>query len=574
MEKTLTSDAPPPSPPDTGFFAWVRSLGFVRTEGWIAGVCSAVARRTGTDTIIIRGIFVVAAVLGFPIAWVYAIAWALMPDGEGRIIARLRHGSAPGALGVVITAGFALIAGWAGASVFGAVVAASRPEGIGWNAGALGAWLVVIAAVVIGVAWLRRRPSPARPHGAGRERLSAGGRFGVVALSIGLGILLLILFGILAPAIFGYDAGGAGSALAMLVLLAAAFGAVQLVRTVVRRRRHPAPSFAPVSALSVRNIDGIAGELDAGEPGSEARTEGAASADDPEIATDSDYDAWRRGQDEWRTGSDEWRREQADAQRIVREQQQAEARAFAQEVARRRAERRAARPRIPFAFGAVVIGLAMLMAAAAGLFALQDEGWGTETYRALGAFSGALFAFALVCAIGMIVAGSLRRRSGFLAAVTTIALLIGGGTALGANGALGATTRGTMVTAGNEEIVQAYGALYLELPSLGDDDASIDVQRRRGFTKITVHPDVAAELRLDVDSETLVTIMGTDDDGWYVETERFPATDGVITWSNGQADPAAPVRTVDLTQIDGGHITIYVMETADDGTPDDEGDTE
>jgi phage shock protein PspC (stress-responsive transcriptional regulator) len=75
----------PTQPGGTAFFDWVRSLGFVRGQDrWLAGVCGAVAARTGLDPLIVRGIAVVIAILGGPIFFLYAVGWALIPDQSGR----------------------------------------------------------------------------------------------------------------------------------------------------------------------------------------------------------------------------------------------------------------------------------------------------------------------------------------------------------------------------------------------------------------------------------------------------------------------------------------------------------
>jgi phage shock protein PspC (stress-responsive transcriptional regulator) len=68
------------------FFDWIRSSGVRRGDDrWLAGVCGAVAGRTGLDPLIVRGIAVVVAILGGPALFAYAIGWAFLPDSEGRI---------------------------------------------------------------------------------------------------------------------------------------------------------------------------------------------------------------------------------------------------------------------------------------------------------------------------------------------------------------------------------------------------------------------------------------------------------------------------------------------------------
>ncbi|WP_161498963.1 PspC domain-containing protein [Cryobacterium aureum] len=70
------------------FFDWIRGSGLNRDgDRWIAGVCGGIAARTGLDPLIVRGIAVVLAILGGPIVFAYAVGWALLPRGAGRIYA-------------------------------------------------------------------------------------------------------------------------------------------------------------------------------------------------------------------------------------------------------------------------------------------------------------------------------------------------------------------------------------------------------------------------------------------------------------------------------------------------------
>jgi phage shock protein PspC (stress-responsive transcriptional regulator) len=114
MQKT-EADKPTP-PPSTGerFFAWMRSLGIQREKGWVGGVAAGIAVRTGIDPLIVRGIFVVAALLGAPALIVYAAAWLLLPDIDDEIhLERAIKGQfdAPlAAIGVTIVLGLLPIA--------------------------------------------------------------------------------------------------------------------------------------------------------------------------------------------------------------------------------------------------------------------------------------------------------------------------------------------------------------------------------------------------------------------------------------------------------------------------------
>lgn len=68
-----------------GFFPWLRSLDIARgTDRWAGGVCSGVAARTGLDPVLVRGLFVVLALFGVGLL-LYGLAWAFLPEPDGRI---------------------------------------------------------------------------------------------------------------------------------------------------------------------------------------------------------------------------------------------------------------------------------------------------------------------------------------------------------------------------------------------------------------------------------------------------------------------------------------------------------
>lgn len=80
--------APPqPAARDSArFFRWLRSLGVQRgSSRWVGGVCSGLADRWGIDPVIVRGLTVVLT-LFFGIGLLaYGLAWALLPEPDGRI---------------------------------------------------------------------------------------------------------------------------------------------------------------------------------------------------------------------------------------------------------------------------------------------------------------------------------------------------------------------------------------------------------------------------------------------------------------------------------------------------------
>lgn len=69
-----------------GFFTWIRGLGISRGyDRWFAGVAGGIAQRANIDPIIVRGIFIVLAVLGGPGILLYLAGWVLLPDQGGKI---------------------------------------------------------------------------------------------------------------------------------------------------------------------------------------------------------------------------------------------------------------------------------------------------------------------------------------------------------------------------------------------------------------------------------------------------------------------------------------------------------
>ena len=79
-------DAQAPAAPPSNFFDWLRGTGITRSDDrWLAGVAGGLAAHTRLDPLIIRGIILVVALLGGPILFFYAAAWALLPDSSGRI---------------------------------------------------------------------------------------------------------------------------------------------------------------------------------------------------------------------------------------------------------------------------------------------------------------------------------------------------------------------------------------------------------------------------------------------------------------------------------------------------------
>jgi phage shock protein PspC (stress-responsive transcriptional regulator) len=163
-------DTPPPPLAGNRFFAWMRSLGLTREQGWVGGVCAGIAARLGIDPVIVRGVFVVVAVLGGPAFLLYAAGWLLLPDAKDRIhleeVFRGRLESPIAGIGALVllsmlpvTQGF-----WFAGNAFWG-------EPYWGDAAGRGLWtIIVLGAIVWFVVWVARRsgsaPAPRAPEKA------------------------------------------------------------------------------------------------------------------------------------------------------------------------------------------------------------------------------------------------------------------------------------------------------------------------------------------------------------------------------------------------------------------------
>ncbi len=165
MNTTPDSDTTvPPPPPAGGFFAWIRNLGIVRSDDrWFTGVASGIAAKANIDPLIVRGVFVVLALLGGPGILLYLVGWLLLPDTLGRIhVEEIIRGRAQ--TGVLITA--IAIAAIVCIPVLIGMFFAPPFTLWGWDAwSAIGmpdwlsatiAWVCWIAILVFAGIWLRR----------------------------------------------------------------------------------------------------------------------------------------------------------------------------------------------------------------------------------------------------------------------------------------------------------------------------------------------------------------------------------------------------------------------------------
>ncbi|MGW9158090.1 PspC domain-containing protein [Microbacterium sp. NPDC055665] len=531
--------APATGTPGTGiprgaerFLLWVAGLGVARSEGWLGGVSAGIAARLRIDPLIVRGVLVVAALFGLPVIFLYAAAWALLPDVDGRVHVRdlLRRDYQPVQWGILAMAVIGL---------FPTAPLAGRLFGLGydgWSALSLMSWIIGLVLVAVLLILIVRAAS--RTPGASAPDLPmASADQAAPAASVTL--------------------GGSGTA--------------EGTDATLPYGTYAAPDADTVVANTVVASDGSASELPPLDP---AATAAPVAAFDPAATAaippappaplppgsqdPAALEAWRAQHAAWKEQDQAWRRQQQDAERAARDQlrreRQAEAAVFAAEAAERRRIRRASNPRAGFAFAATILGLAIITGAAVGLVA-----GGELVGVALG-----LLAAALILALGMIVAGAFRRRSGFLAFATVITLV--GGLIVGGFSTLQGFTLGwaSVTNYRAEHIRQPFGELNVSLNQHDDAPRPIVIEKGSGTTFIQVDPGVQLQLRATVDTAD-VTWTRVDaeyynviDSGTWSATQRGGESVVVenISAENASTTTIQPV-TIDQNS---GEISITVVE--------------
>ncbi|WP_031208012.1 PspC domain-containing protein [Microbacterium maritypicum] len=489
------------------FLLWVAGLGVARSEGWLGGVAAGIAARLRIDPLIVRGVLVVAALFGLPTIFLYAAAWALLPDIDGRVHVRdlLRRDYQPVQWGILAMAVIGL---------FPTAPLAGRLFGLGydgWSALSLISWILGLV-LVAGLLFLIVRAASRTPGASASDLPMASADQTAPAAS--------------APLDGSGTAEEADATLSTQALPAADTVTQPAAPDAGLGLTPPAPP-APLP------------------PGSQ----------DP-LA----LEAWRAQHAAWKEQDQAWRRQQQDVERAARDQlrreRQAEAAVFAAEAAERRRIRRASNPRAGFAFAATMIGLAIITGAAVGLVA------GGE---ALGGALG-LLAAALILALGMIVAGAFRRRSGFLAFATVLTLV--GGLVAGAFSAFPGVTLGYASIGNNApaHVRQPFGDVYVTLNPHDDGPRSIVVDKGSGNTFIYVQPGVELDLRATVDTATVSWTRQDEERGGIVDSGVWPVEerDGRSSVSVKIAAENASTTTVQPVTIHqtSGEIAVIVIEPA------------
>lgn len=149
----------PGAPSGDGFFGSIRRVGITRGQDrWIGGVASGLADRFGLDPLLVRGLVGLSILMGFGLV-LYGVAWALLPEPDGRIhLEQAIHGDWDGGL---IGAGLAVLIGLTS----GGWWFTWGPFDSGWFSAI--AWSAAIVAVIILAANARkeRRDPSSTPEG-------------------------------------------------------------------------------------------------------------------------------------------------------------------------------------------------------------------------------------------------------------------------------------------------------------------------------------------------------------------------------------------------------------------------
>lgn len=439
------ADAEPGPAEGNRFFRWVRGLGLERRSGWLGGVCAGVAARLGIDPLIVRGIVLVAAVFAAPVVFLYLAAWMLLPDAEAEGRIHLE----------------ALLAGR-------------------FDAANIGLLVLLVASVIpmTQTFWLASQSWFSQYLGVW---LFAGLSLPVLGVLIVAALIILVVW----VATRSHTPRGAART--------ASAGAPG----------HPEASDAEPAAFAAEAQTAPAA---APAPPAAPAPEGEEAARPGESA---ELAAWREQHEAWRRERGEWKAGQQEAEKLAKArwaaEYRADAAAFARQAAAAKRARRASRPRTSFAYVATVLGAALLVGAflalgptdSNGVGGLDDDAW-----------SIGLAAGAFVVATGMVVAGVLRRRSGFLAFVATAALLASIG--------LAAVPRDVTLLWPNAwlsspqslrgDVLQPVGTLGISVtPGISAKDVDLRVDKRSGQVSLDldVRQGEALDVRISLDEGTL-----------------------------------------------------------------------
>ena len=496
------STPPPYGGPQTGFsgrgarfFDWMRNFGVVRSDGWVGGVCAGIAYRIGIDPLIVRGIAVVAAILGAPVLLLYALAWALLPDRDGRIhLQRLFDGDfQPPIVAIGVLLVLSLLPWTSGVWWLGGPFGHDPGWGdivgrIFWTLIVLGAATTLIVFAVRNSA--RRRPGADQPS-QGQPGAAYGTAYGSTSRP---------------PTA---HTGGAQSA----------------TSTVPDASSATATATAATAAFAAPT--GSPAEPAADAPTLDTAAEPSAPPAPSVGASDQDYAAWRERQVQWQAEHAQWKQRLAEDMRAVKTQRSAELRTQASvataDAEARRAVYRATNPRVGAAFGWMTVGLALVAGA------LTSALWGPLTGLPGYALTAALAAATLVFGVAALIAGFARRRSGFLIFLGILLAVFTGLAAVLPTTPL-ATLNATIISDQRLSVIPDSGANYLQGAGQTTIDLSQAVTARgtpvvnlaKGSGETTVLIPEDATVRVETTLASNLTVREADGDERTLPCDSVP----------------------------------------------------
>lgn len=533
----MTSPNIPPAPPSASsappsaatrprpnvFFDWIREADIVRTRGWIGGVAVGIANRTGIDAALIRGILVVITLLGFPAILLYAILWLLLPDEHDSIPLQeiFRGRFQPQLIGILATFFFAMVP-------FSSLVTRA------WQALTQPAMMVAVDNLDGGITYYS-------------ETTYSDYAFnGAMSLLVPMAAVAVALIGAITVIVIARHRRAAHADAAAASLVPEPTGAVTPDANV--------PEWAADTAVLVD------------EPGQVADERGPASSDEfalwreQHAQTQKDRDAFLIAQQ-----TDDSAAERA---RVEKAAQRGD---FLKQMAARRAERRASNPRASLAYNLGIVGAAGVAACVVVLWRVAD---GLPAAIALGAFAGAL-----VLALGMIIAGAMRRRSGFLALATVVALVVGGGATV-ASKPTSLVWDGAGVFAGEMPTVnQPFGWLQVYANAYQENREPLTITKGDGYTMIFVDAGVNLKFEGTIGNDGTVRVIADSMTGDAQVQDVAPYSSGdvnsfAVDIRTYRSDAASTTQKITLDQA-SGWVEIIVQpdwtvdgDTADAVAPD------
>lgn len=477
----------------TRFFDWMRSLGVTRSDGWIGGVCAGIAYRIGIDPLIIRGILVVAALLGAPAILFYALAWALLPDADGRIhLQRLFEGEfEPPMVAIGVLVVLSLLPWSDGVWWFG------RDPGWGDAVGRIVWTLIVLAAATTLIVFAGRQA----------DRRSWTGSAGRAATAEQ------------APAPGAASSAAATAAAATNVAaMNVAAPATPTVATVAEPTAPPAPG---------------------------------AGAGEQEV-TD-----WRARQAQWKAEHDEWKQRLSEDMRTVKAQRSAQLRAQAAaanaDAEARRVAYRASNPRVGAAIGWLAVGLALVAGSLAG--ALWGPLTGLPGYALTASLAAATLVFGITILIAGIArrrSGFLIFLGILLAALTVLAALLPTSPAVRLDASVTAGNTLSATPAGSANYLQAVGDTTIDLTKAVTAPGTPVVNLAKGPGPTTVIVPVDATVRVEAATVSSVTV--TDPSGGDQVHRCDPGPFGGCSTDIVVGPAGSPEAIVRVAQIDAVHV--------------------